>query len=81
MAFDEKDMGRRIAAARTLRGMSQADLAAASGISINSIARYETGDTCPSLKNAAAIADALGVSAGYLAGRSELEREIQKEVV
>lgn len=81
MAFDEKDMGRRIAAARTLRGMSQADLAETSGISLNSIARYETGDTCPSLKNAAALADALGVSAGYLAGRSELEREIAKGAV
>lgn len=76
MAFSKKDMGRRIAAARTLRGMSQKELSAATGINQNSIARYEVGDTCPSLENAAKIAGALGVSTGYLAGRVELEKEV-----
>lgn len=44
---------------REAAGMSQESLAAASGVSRVSIARYETGERVPSLEIAARIARAL----------------------
>jgi transcriptional regulator with XRE-family HTH domain len=49
-------------------GMSQADLAAAAGLDTRQIRRYEAGQQQPVLSVAVAIANALGISVGELAG-------------
>jgi transcriptional regulator with XRE-family HTH domain len=53
---------------RTELGMSQADLAAAAGVDKRQIRRYEAGEQQPVLSVAVAIADALKLSVGELAG-------------
>lgn len=49
-------------------GMSQADLAEAAGVDRRQIRRYEAGEQQPVLSVAVAIADALKISVGELAG-------------
>lgn len=49
--------------------MSQAQLADATGLGVRQIARYEGGDSEPSLRNAVLLADALGISLTQLAGQ------------
>jgi transcriptional regulator with XRE-family HTH domain len=49
-------------------GMSQADLAAAAGVDARQIRRYESGEQQPLLGVAVAIASALKISVGELAG-------------
>lgn len=53
---------------RTELGMSQADLAQAAGVDKRQIRRYEAGEQQPVLSVAVAIADALKISVGELAG-------------
>lgn len=53
---------------RTELGMSQADLAAAAGVDKRQIRRYEAGEQQPVLSVAVAIANALEISVGELAG-------------
>jgi transcriptional regulator with XRE-family HTH domain len=53
---------------RTELGMSQAELATAAGIDARQIRRYEAGEQQPALPVAVAIADALKISVGELAG-------------
>ena len=50
--------------------MSQAELAAASGVGVRQIRRYEAGEQQPVLSVAVAIAAALRISVGELAGMS-----------
>lgn len=73
MALDMSAVGRRIAAARKVRGMSQEELAERSGVATSAITRYETGDMMPGFSRVAAIADALGVTTDWLAGRGSVE--------
>src|SRR5438874_13805611 len=54
---------------RTEAGMSQRDLAEAAGVDVRQIRRYEAGEQQPLLSVAVAIADALGISVGDLAGK------------
>jgi len=49
-------------------GMSQVDLAAAAGVDKRQIRRYEAGEQQPVLSVAVAIANALKISVGELAG-------------
>src|SRR5689334_12647391 len=49
-------------------GLSQADLAAAAGVDKRQIRRYEAGEQQPVLSVAVAIAEALKISVGELAG-------------
>ena len=49
-------------------GMSQSELAAAAGIDARQIRRYEAGEQQPVLSVAVAIAEALEISVGELAG-------------
>jgi transcriptional regulator with XRE-family HTH domain len=49
-------------------GMSQADLAAAAGVDRRQIRRYEAGEQQPLLSVAVAIANALNITVGELAG-------------
>ncbi len=69
---DFKSMvGHRIRVARADARMSQEDLAKASGVSIARIQRYESGESCPLLQAAAAMAEALGVTVNDLCGIPE----------
>jgi transcriptional regulator with XRE-family HTH domain len=53
---------------RTALGMSQAELGAAVGVDARQIRRYESGEQQPLLTVAVAIANALNISVGELAG-------------
>lgn len=53
---------------RSELGMSQADLASATGVGVRQIRRYEAGEQQPVLTVAVAIAEALRISVGELAG-------------
>lgn len=59
-------MGERIAQLRRRRGLSQAKLACALGLSTSTIAMYEQGRREPSVSVLIALADALGVTIDYL---------------
>jgi transcriptional regulator with XRE-family HTH domain len=50
-------------------GLSQSELAKATGISLRQLARYEAGQQEPGLSGAIALADALGISLAQLAGQ------------
>lgn len=60
--FDSMLFGSKLRGKRAEMRMSQGDLAEKSGVDINSIARYEIGDTKPGLDKAVALANALGVT-------------------
>jgi len=62
------DMGEVLRRRRAELGMSQAELAAAAGVDARQIRRYESGEQQPVLSVAVAIADALQISVGELAG-------------
>lgn len=61
---------RTIAAERALRSMSQADLANELGVSRLTVARWELGESTPSVDTITKIADFFGVSTDYILGRS-----------
>jgi transcriptional regulator with XRE-family HTH domain len=63
------EMSEVIRERRTETGMSQRDLAEAAGVDVRQIRRYEAGEQQPLLSVAVAIADALGISVGELAGK------------
>ena len=66
----ENTLAERIQYAMNKRGMTQADLARATGIGTSNIAHIVTGRTKdPRVSNVLKIARALGVSLDYLAGR------------
>ena len=58
----EKQFGKRIRELRLARGLSQEKLAFKSGVHRTYLGSIERGERNPSLKNIAAIAEALGVS-------------------
>ena len=62
----EKQFGKRIRELRLARGLSQEKLAFKSGMHRTYLGSIERGERNPSLKNIAAIADALGVSLSQL---------------
>jgi SOS-response transcriptional repressor LexA len=65
-------LGRRLVAAREARGISQADLARALGVSRSAAAQWESGLTAPSTDNLAAAATEVGVAFEWLAtGRGD----------
>jgi len=69
---DAKRRGRRIAALRTLRGLSQAQLASASEVSNAAISRIERGIHVPHRLTLAAVARALDVSVNDLTSSARL---------
>lgn len=75
--LDKVAISRRLKVLRAERGWSQADLAEAAGVSINSIAKYEMTENGMSLESAAKIADAFHISIGDLAVR-ETPKEVTK---
>jgi transcriptional regulator with XRE-family HTH domain len=61
-----KILANKLKTLRAERGLSQADLAERSGLTINDISRYERGAVSPNLENFIKIAKALEVSADDL---------------
>lgn len=65
---EEMEMSEVLKRRRNELGLSQGALAALAGIDARQIRRYESGEQQPLLPVAVAIADALGISVGELAG-------------
>lgn len=70
MPYDKDRVAKRLKALRMDRGMSQEDLARASGVSKNSIARYEISCNSMGLSAAYDITAALGCTLDQLVCRS-----------
>jgi transcriptional regulator with XRE-family HTH domain len=67
-------IGERIKIARIRRRITQVQLAKSIGISKNSLSQIESGETMdPRVSTLMALADVLGLSMDYLAGRKEDE--------
>ena len=62
-------VGERIVSLRTSLGLTQVELAREAGISRQCLYEYESNRADPKLFNAMCIADVLGVTLDYLAGR------------
>lgn len=61
----------RLRAARELRGLSQAQLAARASLPPASVSHFESGPRKPSFDNLKVLAAALDVTTDYLLGRSD----------
>lgn len=61
----------RLKAARALRGLNQAELAAKAGLPPASVSHFESGPRKPSFDNLKALATALDVTTDYLLGRAD----------
>ena len=59
----------RLKKARELRGLSQAEVAARSGMQVSAVSHFETGGRKPSFDNLRRLAQALDVTTDYLIGR------------
>ena len=59
----------RLKKARELRGLSQAKVAARSGMQVSAVSHFETGGRKPSFDNLRRLAQALDVTTDYLIGR------------
>lgn len=66
-----EDVAKRIRAIRKSLGLSQEELAERAGIHRVSIAKYESGNTKPTIQNLDKIAEAMNVATDVLLGRSE----------
>jgi len=60
--MNQKEAGKKIRAARERRGLTQKQLADATGIHERTLRNYETGSTRPSGVFARALEEALGVN-------------------
>lgn len=65
---DQEVFAQRLKAARDRRGLSQGDLAEASGIDRQLISKYERGVKQPGMDGLARLAQALKCSTDYLLG-------------
>ncbi len=59
----------RLKKARELRGLSQAEVAARSGMQVSAVSHFETGGRKPSFDNLRRLAQGLDVTTDYLIGR------------
>lgn len=73
--------GEKVKEARILKNLSQAELAAITGISERSLYTYEQLNTIPRKNNLKILADALNVSISYLIDEEELDKRknLEKE--
>ena len=71
----KESLGMRIKLARTRRGLNQAELARAIGISKNSMNLIERDMSNPGFAWVQKIAEVLNVSLDYLGGRKEQDTE------
>ncbi len=68
--IDTDNLGRRIAGARRLAGLTQSDLASAVGVTAQAVSKWERGSSCPDISILDEIADTLGISLSELLGVS-----------
>ncbi len=61
-----KEIGKNIARIRRKKGLTQLDVAAATGMEANSLGRIENGRTNPTVRTLLKLAKALGVSLSEL---------------
>ena len=64
-------LGLRIASVRTLRGLRQVDLAAAIGVSGQTVCNWETGARIPRAEMLRALCEELNCTSDYLLGLSD----------
>ena len=76
MAYDKYTFAHRLKVARVDARMNQEELAKASGVNVNGIARYELGETTPGLDKAAKLARTLGVTIDYLCGLTDERKSL-----
>jgi transcriptional regulator with XRE-family HTH domain len=66
---------------RELRGLTQAQTGARSGVAPASVSHFETGQRTPTLETLVKLADALNVTVDALLGRAPLESSAQLDPV
>ena len=66
MARKHLNIGGKIQARRKAMGLSQEDLAQLTGVSRQSVTKWETGQSAPDLDRLVEVADVLGVSLDFL---------------
>jgi len=76
--FDMTTIGRRIAALRKEKGLSQMELADAMGISFQSVSNWERGNTMPDISRLPELAGILGVTVDGLLGETTEAGVIEK---
>ena len=64
--MEHETMGRRIAAARRARGLTQQQLADQLGVTNKAVSKWETDEGCPDLKTVPALCRALDLTADQL---------------
>ncbi len=77
--FSMSEIDKRIARARTARGLNQSELARALGVTPQSVQAWESGKNVPRNPKLRAIASALGVSLGYLMGEEDSIPDLMPE--
>lgn len=68
-----KDLGQRLQEQRTLRNLSQKQVATNIGVSASVISNYESGERTPSIENLMALARLYHCSTDYLLGLDKTE--------
>lgn len=76
-----KDLGYRLKKALEMKGMSQSDLARATGITTSAASRYINTSREPNTKVMRRICKSLGVSADYLLGIDEEVNSFERLLV
>lgn len=66
--IDTNNLGKRIADARHVLGLTQKDLANKVGVTAQAVSKWERGSSCPDISILDEIADSLGVSVSELLG-------------
>ena len=75
----DKFSGRRIKAFRKSVGMTQAELADKADVNINTLAKWERNEQCPSVDNARTIAKILGKKIDDFFDDDEIDNEEKSE--
>ena len=78
--MDRKLFGQKMRLCRERLGLTQAQLAAKSGLEPSAVSFFETGVRLPSLENLLVVADALGESLDTLTGRADGHDPVGKNV-
>ena len=66
--IDTNNLGKRIADARHVLGLTQKDLANKIGVTAQAVSKWERGSSCPDISILDEIADSLGVSVSEILG-------------
>lgn len=73
-------LAERLRSIRKTRGLTQAELGSVAALPAAAVSHLETGRQEPTLKTILRLADALGVSIDYLAGRTDDPKPIGEPV-